>query len=103
MASKADLTPRQWEIAVLVSEGLTAKEIGERLFISHHTVQHHLDNPGGIYDRLGTRRITAVAAWVERERILQYLTPMPGCHDWREMAVVNAIVESIQEGHHHGS
>ena len=38
----ASLTPRQLEIARLAAEGLTNKEIGERLFLSHRTVATHL-------------------------------------------------------------
>lgn len=38
----ASLTPQQLEIAKLAAEGLTNKEIGERLFLSHRTVSTHL-------------------------------------------------------------
>jgi DNA-binding CsgD family transcriptional regulator/tetratricopeptide (TPR) repeat protein len=38
----ASLTPQQLEIAQLAAEGLTNKEIGERLFLSHRTVGTHL-------------------------------------------------------------
>ena len=38
----ASLTPQQLEIAQLAAEGLTNKEIGERLFLSHRTVSTHL-------------------------------------------------------------
>jgi DNA-binding CsgD family transcriptional regulator len=36
------LTPQQREIATLAAAGLTNKEIGERLFLSHRTVATHL-------------------------------------------------------------
>jgi ATP/maltotriose-dependent transcriptional regulator MalT len=36
------LTPQQLEIAHLAAQGLTNKEIGERLFLSHRTVATHL-------------------------------------------------------------
>lgn len=39
---KAELTPQQWEIAKLAAEGLTNKQIGERLFLSPRTVANHL-------------------------------------------------------------
>ncbi|MDT4911844.1 MAG: hypothetical protein QOC66_972 [Pseudonocardiales bacterium] len=52
----ASLTPQEREIALLAAEGLTNKEIGERLFLSHRTVSTHLYR---IFPKLG---ITARAA-----------------------------------------
>jgi DNA-binding CsgD family transcriptional regulator len=42
LVGPASLTPQQLEIAKLAAEGLTNKEIGERLFLSHRTVGTHL-------------------------------------------------------------
>jgi DNA-binding CsgD family transcriptional regulator len=42
LVGPASLTPQQLEIAQLAAEGLTNKEIGERLFLSHRTVGTHL-------------------------------------------------------------
>jgi DNA-binding CsgD family transcriptional regulator len=36
------LSDREREVAALVVEGLTYKQIGERLFISAKTVEHHV-------------------------------------------------------------
>ena len=36
------LSDREREVAALVLEGLTYKQIGERLFISAKTVEHHV-------------------------------------------------------------
>lgn len=44
------VSPRQLEIATLVAEGLTDREIGERLAISHRTVSNTLAN---IYSGIG--------------------------------------------------
>jgi two-component system, NarL family, response regulator NreC len=38
------LTPRQMEILKLICDGLTEKEIGEKLYISFHTVHVHTTN-----------------------------------------------------------
>ena len=43
------LTPREIEIAKLIEEGLTYKEIGEKLSISTHTVHTHIKK---IYEKL---------------------------------------------------
>jgi DNA-binding CsgD family transcriptional regulator len=42
LSGSASLTPQQLEIAQLAAEGLTNKQIGERLFLSHRTVGTHL-------------------------------------------------------------
>ncbi len=42
LSRPASLTPQQLEIAQLAAEGLTNKQIGERLFLSHRTVGTHL-------------------------------------------------------------
>ena len=54
------LTPREQDVAGLVSKGMTSKEIAEELGISEHTVIHHLESA---YDRLGIRsraQLTAI-------------------------------------------
>jgi DNA-binding CsgD family transcriptional regulator/tetratricopeptide (TPR) repeat protein len=44
------LTPQEWEVAELAASGMTNKEIGERLFLSHRTVGSHLYQ---IFPKLG--------------------------------------------------
>lgn len=55
------LTRREVEVARLVSEGLSNKEIATRLVISQRTVDTHLDH---ILNKLGFRARTQIAAWV---------------------------------------
>jgi DNA-binding CsgD family transcriptional regulator len=56
------LSRREAEVAQLVAEGLTNKEIGARLFISEHTVDSHVR---GILNKLGVDSRARIAAWVE--------------------------------------
>ena len=44
------MTPTELDVARLVSEGLTNKDIAERLFVSPRTVQAHLTH---MYTKLG--------------------------------------------------
>lgn len=56
------LTPQELHIAQLASEGLSNKEIGARLYLSHRTVGYHLQRifiKAGITSRSGLGRILA--------------------------------------------
>lgn len=46
------LTRRESEVAFMAASGVAARDIGERLFVSHRTVETHLQR---IYDKLGIR------------------------------------------------
>ena len=56
------LTKREMEIAQSVAEGLTNKEIAEKLFISQFTVETHLKN---IFEKIGTRNRTELATYIK--------------------------------------
>jgi DNA-binding CsgD family transcriptional regulator/sugar lactone lactonase YvrE len=60
----AKLSRREREVAKLVAEGLTSKEIGQRLFISERTAEGHVDQ---IRNKLGFRSRAQIAAWVAAE------------------------------------
>jgi len=49
------ITPRELEILSLVAEGLSNREIAERLFVSENTVKTHCSRA---FDKLGARRRT---------------------------------------------
>jgi hypothetical protein len=59
------ITPREHEILGLIAEGLSNREIGERLFVSENTVKTHLYGgvPGGADHVPGLRRDPAPEAW----------------------------------------
>ncbi len=48
----AELTKREAEVICLMAQGLSNKEVADKLFISAKTVEHHV---GHIYDKIGTR------------------------------------------------
>jgi DNA-binding NarL/FixJ family response regulator len=57
------LTSQEHRIATLAASGMTNKEIGARLFLSHRSVAAHLHR---IYPKLGiTSRVTLAAALAE--------------------------------------
>lgn len=55
------LSPREFEVACLVAEGLTNAEVGKRLFISPATVGRHLSN---IYERLQIHSRAALTRFI---------------------------------------
>jgi DNA-binding NarL/FixJ family response regulator len=52
-----DLTDREVEIVKLIAEGLSNKEIGERLFISHRTVDTHRTN---LMTKIGVHNVAGI-------------------------------------------
>jgi DNA-binding NarL/FixJ family response regulator len=55
------LTPRQHEVAMLIARGLTNGQIAERLVVSPHTVERHVEN---ILGRLRLSSRVEVAVWM---------------------------------------
>ncbi|QSO51252.1 AAA family ATPase [Alicyclobacillus curvatus] len=58
------LTDREWEVARLVADGLTDKEVAGRLYVSPRTVDHHLRS---VFRKLGLRHRTALAAYLNKQ------------------------------------
>ncbi|HEV2028912.1 MAG TPA: LuxR C-terminal-related transcriptional regulator [Candidatus Dormibacteraeota bacterium] len=58
------LSRREHEIAALVVEGLTNREIATRLFISERTVDGHLEH---VREKLGVNTRAQIAAWIVRQ------------------------------------
>jgi predicted ATPase/DNA-binding CsgD family transcriptional regulator len=64
----AALTSRERDIAAMVADGLTNRQIAERLVVSHRTVEGHI---GHILTKLGLQRRTELAAWMWRQAQLR--------------------------------
>ena len=64
-APAARLTKREREVADLIAEGLTNKEIATRLVISPRTTQAHVEH---ILTKLGSTSRAQIAAWVVETR-----------------------------------
>ena len=62
-AGRPRLPAREREILLLVAEGLTDRDIGTRLFISHRTVGHHVSS---LLAKLGATRRSELAAVAHR-------------------------------------
>jgi predicted ATPase/DNA-binding CsgD family transcriptional regulator len=59
------LTPRELQVARLVKEGLTDREIAGRLFIARRTAEWHLKQ---IFNKLGFSSRSQVAAWIAHDQ-----------------------------------
>jgi DNA-binding NarL/FixJ family response regulator len=66
-SSDYDLTNREREILLQMINGLTKKEIGEKLSLSHHTIDTHVRK---IYDRLHVNKRSSAVAKALQQRIL---------------------------------
>lgn len=66
-ATRADplgaLTPHEREVLDYIGEGLTNRQIGERLYLAEKTVKNHIS---AIFDKLGMQRRTQAAALAAR-------------------------------------
>jgi DNA-binding NarL/FixJ family response regulator len=62
------LSKRQLEIALLMADGLSSKEIATRLDVSAKTVEFHRRE---IYQKLGLKRPALIVRWLIREDLLE--------------------------------
>lgn len=66
------LSPREIEVAAMVAQGLTNREIAARLFISERTVDGHLEH---LREKLGVNTRSQVTAWVVRHEAADIAAP----------------------------
>jgi DNA-binding NarL/FixJ family response regulator len=62
--AKKELTLKEIEIVKLISQGLTSKEIGEKLFISPRTVETHRHN---ILKKLNLQNAAQLSSWANEK------------------------------------
>lgn len=61
----ADLTPSERKVLELIGDGLSNREIGEKLGVAEKTVKNHITS---LLAKMGMQRRTQVAAWVAGQR-----------------------------------
>lgn len=61
----ADLTPAERKVLELIGDGLSNREIGEKLGVAEKTVKNHITS---LLHKMGMQRRTQVAAWVAGQR-----------------------------------
>lgn len=59
------LSEREREVVELLAQGLTNKDVAQRLFLSVRTVEAHLRN---VYDKLGVRSRTEAVLWAIKQQ-----------------------------------
>jgi DNA-binding NarL/FixJ family response regulator len=62
-ASNYGLTPRETEVLSFIIQGLTNKEIGEKLFISFTTVRTHVSH---IFEKTGVKNRVELVSLINR-------------------------------------
>lgn len=65
--SKLKITPRELEILGLIAEGLSTREIADRLFVSESTVKTHSSR---LFDKLGAKRRTQAVQLGKAARLI---------------------------------
>lgn len=73
----ADLTPSERKVLELIGDGLSNREIGEKLSVAEKTVKNHITS---LLSKMGLQRRTQVAAWVAGQRSAAWRKNSPGRH-----------------------
>ncbi|OJJ20461.1 hypothetical protein BKI52_18565 [marine bacterium AO1-C] len=66
-SNKAGLTDRELEVVQLTTEGLTAKQVGEKLFIHKRTVEGHRRN---ILEKIGANNIIQMIVYAVQHNLV---------------------------------
>lgn len=76
------LTPREYEILSLISQGMTNLEITEKLFIAETTLQTHITS---IYTKLGIRHFRRKKHSINVQRLRAVLCFLNNKTSWHEV------------------
>jgi predicted ATPase/DNA-binding CsgD family transcriptional regulator len=71
-SGSARLSRREQEVAVLVAEGMTDRQIAQQLFISERTAEGHVQ---GIRNKLGFDNRAQIASWVAMQGLVPGASP----------------------------
>ena len=61
------ITPRELEVLQLIAEGLSNKEMAERLFVSENTIKTHTSR---VFDKLGASRRTQAVQFAKSQGLI---------------------------------
>jgi non-specific serine/threonine protein kinase len=73
VASGTELTPRQLEIARLIADDLTNRQIADRLFLSERTVETHITN---MLNKLGLSSRVQLSRWLAEGGLIRGASPV---------------------------
>ena len=61
------LSAREREVAAMVAQGLSNRQIGQELFLSERTIENHVSK---ILRKLGLASRAEIAAWATQQRLI---------------------------------
>jgi DNA-binding NarL/FixJ family response regulator len=61
------LSRREEEVAALVAQGMSNRQIAQELFLSERTIEHHVSK---ILRKLELASRTEIAAWATQQRLI---------------------------------
>ncbi len=89
MPGESSLSERELDVLRLAAEGLTNREIAQKLSISHNTVKVHLSN---IFEKIGVASRTEATVYAIEHRIVS----MPG-GETQAVPVTSGVRELIRQ------
>ncbi|GAA2197181.1 helix-turn-helix transcriptional regulator [Sinomonas flava] len=99
IAAAPRLTPREYQVAALVAEGHSNKEIAMALVVSPRTVDGRVES---ILAKLGATSRTQIATWLTTCGQGEFDCLLPRCHGWAgEDSFESAVSEFVPNASRH--